>query len=54
MSISPTLAKSAGIVTDYDGKRPCLPVAAMIAVANRIALKREAAKLAQEPDGGAL
>jgi len=54
MSISPTLAEAAGIVTDYDGTRPCIPAAAILAVANRIAVKRAAETLAQEPDGGAL
>jgi len=39
MSISPKLAKQCGLVRDYDGSRPCLPPAAVGAVAERAALR---------------
>jgi hypothetical protein len=39
MSISPRLAKQTGLVRDYDGSSPCLPPAAVGAVAERAALK---------------
>lgn len=39
MSISPKLAAQAGVVTDYDGSRPCIPPAVLARIAERALLR---------------
>jgi hypothetical protein len=39
MSISSKLAAQSGVVTDYDGSRPCIPPEVLAVMAERVGLR---------------
>lgn len=44
MSISPRLAAESGVITDYDGTRPCIPPLLLAEIAKRALLAARVSK----------